>query len=196
MRREPLSPGLLEFLTTGDHWAHQAQATGLCGAWALFIECPLERHQLQRWQEHRVEVLAIHLRQAPGTRPWAWWRWSAMEPRRVLTGDEFLKPKTTPTAWDFWWRERFGVPAFAQIRPRGYVGVPSIESQAAYLDRLGLLADEERARLTPADFEAEAHDPFRTSEEELAEAVAGGGDGARVAQRMARDLGNRRTITA
>ena len=196
LRRVALTPGLLEFLQTGDHWAHRAQAAGLCGPWALFVEAPLEQHQLQRWREHGAEVMEIHLRQWPGTRPYAWWRWSATEPRRVLTGAELLKPTSTPSTWQWWWSERFGIPAFNQIRPRGYVGVPSIESQAAYLLRLNLLTDEERGRLTPADFQPEDHDPFRISQGELEQALAPGGDVARGVRQLARDLSNPRTMRA
>jgi hypothetical protein len=154
-------------------------------------------HQRQRWDEHADEVMDLHLRQWPGTRPRAWWRWSAPEPRRVLSGAALLKPKVTPTSWEFWWRERFGVQAMVQIRPRDVQGVPAlIESQASYLARLALLTNEERARLTPAAFEAEPYDPFRCSEEELERGKAAGGDAARRARQLERDLGNPRAIRA
>ena len=78
------------------------------------------------------------------------------------------------TDWAFHWRQNFGVPAFQQCRPRGCVGYPTVEAQCCYLDRLGLLTNDERAAL-PSDAEdPESIDPFLTYEGELEELIAEG----------------------
>src|SRR5206468_1863441 len=78
-----------------------------------------------------------------------------------------LFPVHKPGDWEWVWRENLGVPAFRQSRPSGYVGLPSVESQAAYLDRLGLLSDEERAALPASAFDTEDVDPFLITEDEV-----------------------------
>jgi hypothetical protein len=103
---------------------------------------------------------------ASGTRPWAWWAFDATEPRRCVGGAELLAPAGAPTAWEWVWRKDFGVPAFLQWRPRGYLGLPAVESQAAYLDRLHLLGVEERADLDDDAFDHEAVNPFIADAEE------------------------------
>src|SRR4029453_10203152 len=94
----------------------------------------------------------------PGTRPWGWWVYAAWEGRRCVAGAELLVPKQAPTDWDWVWRESFGVPAFRQSRPRGYRGLPAVESQAEYLDRLRLLGGGEKAALTAHAFDPEGID--------------------------------------
>jgi len=112
------------------------------------------------WREHGAGITADWIRGHPGTRPWCWWLHDASEPRRCLTGAEPLF--TLQHAGDFaWvWKRKWGAPAFVQCRPPGYVGLPTVESQAAYLARHGLLGTEERAALRPDAFEPEAVDPF------------------------------------
>jgi hypothetical protein len=38
------------------------------------------------WRAHRAEMLPLWTQDHPGTRPWAWWRIDAPEPRRRLGG--------------------------------------------------------------------------------------------------------------
>jgi hypothetical protein len=130
---------LLEYFISRDPFAQAAQDAGLCGNWAWFFECGLPQHEQQRWREHRGEVLDVHVAQWRGTRPWAWWKHEAPEPRRVLVGVEALRPTPTPEAWAWVWRERLGIPAFLDAPPPGFVGVPTVEGQGTYLERLGLL---------------------------------------------------------
>lgn len=35
----------------------------------------------QAWREISDQVMQEHIRERPGTRPWAWWQWSAPEHR-------------------------------------------------------------------------------------------------------------------
>ena len=96
-----------------------------------------------------------------------------------------VRPGTTD--WEFVWRQQFGVPAFQQCRPRGFVGFPTVEAQAVYLDRLGLLTDDERSALPPGAGEPEAVDPFLTYEGELEELIAEG-DARRAVEELTRDV--------
>jgi hypothetical protein len=112
------------------------------------------------WRETGEELTADWIDAHPGSRPWAWWVYSAPMPRRCLVGTALLFPIRKPGDWEFSWRENWGVPAFVQGRPRGYVGLPRVESQATYLDRLGLLGAEECGALGVEAFAPEAVDPF------------------------------------
>jgi hypothetical protein len=77
------------------------------------------------WEQLRDELLAEHVAEHPGSRPWAWWRWDAPEPRRqVRPGPEPIGPPT----W-------YGMPA----RYRGIPPDDMYESERAYLTRLNLL---------------------------------------------------------
>ena len=120
------------------------------------------------------------MRAHPGHRPWAWWRVEAPEPCRrrlggigtpahecLAHGPEFRfgLPAHWVTPWQVAYytgraRDVHGQPIGAEYRGCGFSGVaidpddpPQYESQAAYLERHGLLSAEERARLTAADFE-------------------------------------------
>src|SRR5881296_3110941 len=59
------------------------------------------------WVAERDELLASWVAANAGTRPWAWWRWSAGEPRRVVRGRELLVKRTGK----WWWRDHFGEPS-------------------------------------------------------------------------------------
>jgi hypothetical protein len=95
------------------------------------------------WEEMRDYVLDLHLHGSedcsdftfspqPFSRPWAWWRFDAPEPRRQL------RPGPEPVGPIEW----FG-------RPRGYLGMPPddmFETEREYLTRLDLLTEEERSQ--------------------------------------------------
>jgi hypothetical protein len=116
------------------------------------------------------------------------WYVEADEPRRVLEHAELLMPvRAGTTDWQFHWRQHFGVPAFQQCRPRGCVGFPTVEAQAVYLDRRGLLTDDERDSLPPDAEEPEPIDPFLTYEGELEELIAEG-DARRAVEALTRDV--------
>jgi hypothetical protein len=88
----------------------------------------------EAWEDLRDELVAEHIAQEPGTRPWAWWRWEAPEPRRQISAGP--EPVLDHGLW-------FG-------KPRCYRGVPPsnmFESEADFLDRLNLLTSAERASL-------------------------------------------------
>lgn len=119
------------------------------------------------WNDLRDELLAGWIQEHPGSRPWAWWacdapRWEKKfnawfdgtlpEPRIQIGGTGvpvFVK-----------------YPAFVPILDYGLPGCcmegvdpadpPTFESEAAYLDRHGLLSAAERKALPPDAFEPEA----------------------------------------
>lgn len=97
------------------------------------------------WDEHGAELLADWLRKEPGTRPHIWWCVQAREPRRCLSGVEYVEPFMEI------WRTRFGIPAYRQL---GHFEIV-FESEAAYLDRRALLSADERRALDDDDFEPE-----------------------------------------
>jgi hypothetical protein len=97
------------------------------------------------WEKSKAEILAEWIDEKPGTRPWAWWRYSAPEPRRqVVQGHDQYRDSD---------RERlsFGVLRIYDVETlrRGLM----VESEASYLDRLGLLSEAEREAI--GDFPTE-----------------------------------------
>lgn len=130
------------------------------------------------WTEHEAEVLADWTAERPGTRPSLWWLFSAPrqpvgtwpgrfwdgalpQPRQRQGGigtpaHEVLAyapafPFGVPAQWigdgdvAYYGADRVGAAVFAD-------DPPTFESQAAYLDRLGLLLAGERKRLGADDF--------------------------------------------
>ncbi|MGE4194623.1 MAG: hypothetical protein AB7E51_14640 [Pseudodesulfovibrio sp.] len=91
----------------------------------------------EAWRHFGSHLLAEWIREHPGTRPYGWWRFEAPEPRRRLGGE--------------------GDPAYMGVTfgvPDGWCegdfdpsDPPVYESQAAYLDRHGLLTEAERRAL-------------------------------------------------
>jgi len=91
-----------------------------------------EERARQAWFEIGDELVAEHIhRNGAGTRPWAWWRWSAPEPRRRVDGGA-ERPAGT--------RLSFGRPA--ELRNTEDFEA-EYESEREFLARLGLLAKEE-----------------------------------------------------
>lgn len=88
------------------------------------------------WELLRGELLPAHIAKAPATRPWAWWRFDAIEPRRMLHAGR-LGP-SGPV-------ESFGMPS--RFGPAGDANAPGdlpvYESQRDYLTRLSLLTEGE-----------------------------------------------------
>lgn len=166
-RHEPLSQAARMYLELGPGGVQAAhKRTPLDGyAEAVFFEG--KRTRAADWQEHGAALIAAWVPKHPGTRPWGWWAFDAMEHRRCVVGTELLMPTHAATDWQFVWRAAHGVPAFQQRRPPGYVGFPAVESQARYLDRLGLLGVGERADLAADAFDHEAVNPFIVDGEEI-----------------------------
>jgi hypothetical protein len=91
------------------------------------------------WEQHRDVILTAWAEQFPGRRPWAWWSGGdAPELRQVLQRDPAPTCAIRRRAWGV-------VPLHPDI-------AVTIESQAAYLQRLALLTAEERRRLPPAAY--------------------------------------------
>jgi hypothetical protein len=166
-RREPLSPAMRVLLELGPGGLYEAHTRAPLDGFDSAYFFDGERVRAARWREHGAEITATWVLDHAGTRTWAWWSYDAPEARRCVVGTELLLPKTTPTSWDFAWRQDLGVPAFRQSQPHGYHGLPSVESQAAYLERLGLLGADERASLPADAFVPETVNPFVFTQEEL-----------------------------
>lgn len=126
-----------------------------------FREFPSDEQLVEYWEKMREEILAEYISQHPGTRPWAWWHFEAPEPRRMV-GDPKevgLEPDDSPPDRSYKWKLYFGMPRNFRFLTKCIVsgfGLNSendarfeslFETQAAYLERLGLLMPEERRTL-------------------------------------------------
>ena len=101
------------------------------------------------WSANRDWILAEHVKQAPGTRPRRWWQREAPEPRRRVGGKGTLTSDVIAVLLT----QHFGIPkCWHDLDPED---PPLFESQAAYLERLGLFLPGERGRLTGRDFQRE-----------------------------------------
>lgn len=111
--------------------------------WPCFL---LTDSQLEAtWRKHEAELVAEWIETQPGTRPWAFWEWSAPGPR-LRTGGEGV---SAPDRWENYgaWLS-FGIEVnWAHVDPDD---PPRFESEAAYLQRHNLMSAAERRRL-PAD---------------------------------------------
>lgn len=131
------------------------------------------------WRAVAEEMVAAWIARHPGTRPYAWWLLDkpAADRRRLGgTGDVWHEGKPNAfgieTDWVWQWMVEYYNGRSFQPKDRGpwntdcvegaftKVAVdphdpPTFESQATYLERHGLLTDDERARLTAAAFEPE-----------------------------------------
>jgi hypothetical protein len=96
------------------------------------------------WDKFRDDVLPDYIEWHPGHRPWGWWEFDAPEPRRCVSGPGAFAFRNDD-APDWTKHLHFGMPA---VHGGDDWDNPShYESQAAYLDRLGLLTDDEREAL-------------------------------------------------
>jgi hypothetical protein len=126
-RRAQLSDELLAYFATGDNIA-------------ALIGCQYAPEVLEAlWRQHGADIVDEWIADAPGWRGWAWWRWTASEPRRVIEGVEHV------VNYPWIWREGYGgpgVPGLRRLPDRA--AWPLVESMAAYLTRLALLEPGER----------------------------------------------------
>lgn len=116
------------------------------------------------WEQIREEFIARWAEQRPGTRPTAWWRFDASEPRRRVGGtgqaafevlaDVEAYEMGIPISWVEPWHVDLYGPHFAG-KPIDPSDPPAFEAQSTYIRRLGLLLPGELDRLSPADFEPE-----------------------------------------
>ncbi len=140
--------------------------------------------ELELWDVVRDDVVAEWVIERAGTRPAVWWRHDAPEPRQRLGGRgdplwEHLAVLPTfehgiPASWVEGWHvdfytgkavDKHGAPIGQEFVGNDFRGVaidpenpPVYESQATYLERLGLLLPGERRRIEAVDFEPEAVD--------------------------------------
>jgi hypothetical protein len=129
----------------------------------------------------RADLIEAWARDNPGTRPSAWWKWTATEPRQRIGGtgsllSDFMSYAPSyhcgmATRWACEALIRKGWPTvslggkaagwcaiqeLADAIPFDQNDPPLFESQATYLQRLGILLPGERKRLDAEDFAPEA----------------------------------------
>ena len=121
----------------------QADADG-SDAWELFNHGP---HHAAAWQAIADQAVRDWVVPYPGTRPRAWWWWSAPSLRQVF-GRFTVKPGAGRC-------QATGIPFGA---PDDWDDLPMVESQAGLLDRVNLWVPGERARVSPAAFAPEPFD--------------------------------------
>ena len=83
------------------------------------------------WKALGKELLKEFIEKNPGRRPWAWWQFEAKEPRRVVGVDVIDLPA-------------------CGSQPARRCQYDIIETEAAYLRRLGLLSPAEEQALAEA----------------------------------------------
>lgn len=127
--------------------------------WDLFMRGTRGERWKPIWEEVREEVMATWIKKHPGTRPWAWWEIDAffdgklLEPRKRLGGigtPDFETLNIVPTfdkGIPDGWVSKFDVEYYGPdfkgkaIDPED---PPVYESEAAYLERHGLLTASEK----------------------------------------------------
>jgi hypothetical protein len=152
-RREPLREALRRFLELGPAGL---QAYTKADRPEDYLEARYFTPATERaaaWREHGEAITAAWVAEHPGTRPWGWWQYAATAPRSCVEGVRHVWPVGSG---DWVWRKEFGLPGRPQARKPGAEPARIVfEAQAAYLQRLGLLAPGEAERLTADDFEPE-----------------------------------------
>lgn len=136
-----VSAALFHFLVWGDFEAAAALTVPGASKWELFEASGTDTHQ-KAWAAIVEDALAAWTRVYPGTRPRNWWQWSAPELRRVHGRFQTVRGR--------WRCQDSGVPYGA---PEDWDDRPMVESVPAYLDRLGLWLEGERARVPSAAFD-------------------------------------------
>jgi len=91
------------------------------------------------WEKEGARLLSAWIRQHPGTRPFAWWRYQAPERRRQIGGSGMAASDKWPAV----------MPRFDDFGRSGWMvdvnpeDPPVFETEKDYLDRLGLLKARE-----------------------------------------------------
>lgn len=147
------SPAIIGCLLHGRWWDWTDQLTGVLlptervshrRRESLDPPTALDELLADAWEQLRDALLKEWTSAHPGSRPWAWWRWDAPEPRRLLSAGG---PGEGPSS--MW----YGTPV-----SHGSMGpVGEYEGQTAYLCRLKLLLPGERCRV---EAEASAGDDY------------------------------------
>ena len=100
-----------------------------------------------RWNSQKEVILSEWIENYPGSRPWAWWMFDAQEGRKRTGGKGQAINEKYP-AWVEYLDK--GIPASWHWIDR--TDPPTFESQAAYLDRYGLLKQAEKKKLKVSDY--------------------------------------------
>lgn len=122
------------------------------------------------WLAVGAPYAAEHVAQYPGTRHVHWWRFESTEPRRRLGGIGTPAHERLAHKLRFWcgvpidWITEADIALYATDPHLRALDVPAIdpkfpplyESEATYLDRLGLLPAVQRKRLGAEDFAPES----------------------------------------
>ncbi len=122
----------------------------------------------ETWKQCRDALLDAWIIKHPGTRPYAWWLYDAPGTRlRVggkgtASGHALAADDTHCRGIPRYWLTQEDIDFYQNFddTPFNYVAYdegdpPTYESEPAYLDRLGLLADGERKQLKPENFKQE-----------------------------------------
>jgi hypothetical protein len=163
--RAPLSEPLARLLATGAC----GPANG--GIWSpstpgRWEPLTLTSDELaRRWSAVRDDVLADWIAEHPGTRPHGWWLHDATAPRWWITDTGPWAPRIAADRPG--WRYTRGIQVEDAMGGRAEV----VESEAAYLHRLGQLPSAERRRLPQGAFA-----PVRVADDDpdAADVVPGG----------------------
>lgn len=159
-RRTTLTPAWRVYFMTGQDYGEHPEHRGI-DLWQVCLGV-LPAKLITMWRAYGAEIVADWILEHPGSRPWAWWRWDATEPRRVVRGAELLLKTEPPCEWH--WRENFGALKFVESRPPGFLGLPELEGEGAYLRRLGLLRAGERP--APTTLTSQEFDPWTEPEDD------------------------------
>lgn len=156
-RRSTLTDGQVAYLRTG---------VALPGSADIYFFKIDDEKVKAAWESVGADLTAECIKRSPGSRPWAWWRFDAPEPRRRVGGRGTLRNEVF-AGWKI--ALVFGVPRHitnwingADVRvgadaiPLDPKNPPTFESQATFLRRLGLLVSGEERRITAAAWEPEA----------------------------------------
>jgi hypothetical protein len=90
------------------------------------------------WREYGETAIAEFVKKNPGRRPSMWWRYSAVEPRRQV-GGATKRPHESGLA--------YGIRVYYDPLGKIANNPPIYETEAEYLERLGLWLRGERERL-------------------------------------------------
>jgi hypothetical protein len=140
-----ISDAVLRYLTTGENEEKDFDV--------FLLTCENDCSELQGlWQIAKDGIMADWLKKSPCTRPWAWWEFDA--PRHDTGTGAYFEPLPIP-------RQRLGgkgqtssqkwpavVPRYDRAIPSSWADIdpedpPTFESEAAYLQRHGLLSEAE-----------------------------------------------------
>ena len=126
-----------------------------------------DEHREKVWRRHEAAILAGARdtdpglkTYEPGTRPVAWWTYSAPEPRRQLSGPRGLELRAELYR---------GIPALWPDRPER-LGVV-FETEREYLERLDLLLPGEAEELEDIDRQAASGELFQSALRRVARPV-------------------------